>query len=36
LMTADEVAAMTTYLCSEVARGITGQGIVIDGGALQA
>jgi NAD(P)-dependent dehydrogenase (short-subunit alcohol dehydrogenase family) len=36
LMTADEVAAMTTYLCSEVARGINGQGIVIDGGALQA
>ena len=36
LMTADEVAAMATYLCSERARGITGQGIVIDGGALQA
>jgi len=35
LMTAPEVAAMTTYLCSEVARGINGQGIVIDGGALQ-
>jgi NAD(P)-dependent dehydrogenase (short-subunit alcohol dehydrogenase family) len=35
LMTASEVAAMTTYLCSEVARGVNGQGIVIDGGALQ-
>jgi NAD(P)-dependent dehydrogenase (short-subunit alcohol dehydrogenase family) len=35
LMTAEEVAAMTTYLCSDVARGINGQGIVIDGGALQ-
>ena len=36
LMTAPEVAAMTTYLCSDVARGINGQGIVIDGGALQS
>ncbi len=36
LMTAPEVAAMTTYLCSEGARGINGQGIVIDGGALQS
>ncbi len=36
LMTTPEVAAMTTYLCSEVARGINGQGIVIDGGALQS
>ena len=36
LMTAPEVASMTTYLCSEVARGINGQGIVIDGGALQS
>jgi NAD(P)-dependent dehydrogenase (short-subunit alcohol dehydrogenase family) len=36
LMTAPEVANMTTYLCSEVARGINGQGIVIDGGALQS
>jgi NAD(P)-dependent dehydrogenase (short-subunit alcohol dehydrogenase family) len=35
LMTAAEVAAMTTYLCSDAARGINGQGIVIDGGALQ-
>jgi len=36
LMTTPEVAALTTYLCSEVARGINGQGIVIDGGALQS
>jgi NAD(P)-dependent dehydrogenase (short-subunit alcohol dehydrogenase family) len=35
LMTAAEVAAMTTYLCSELARGINGQSLVIDGGALQ-
>jgi NAD(P)-dependent dehydrogenase (short-subunit alcohol dehydrogenase family) len=36
LMTAEEVAALTTYLCSDAARGINGQGIVIDGGSLQA
>ncbi len=36
LMTADEVAAMTLFLCSRVAGGINGQGIVIDGGAVQA
>jgi 3-hydroxybutyrate dehydrogenase len=36
LMTADEVASLATYLCSEAARGITGQGIVLDGGSLQA
>ena len=35
LMTAEEVAACTTYLCSEAARGVNGQGIVIDGGAVQ-
>jgi NAD(P)-dependent dehydrogenase (short-subunit alcohol dehydrogenase family) len=35
LMTAEEVAAMATYLCSEVARGVNGQAIVIDGGAVQ-
>ena len=35
LMTAQEVAGLTTYLCSEAARGINGQGIVLDGGALQ-
>jgi len=36
LMTAEEVASLATYLCSEAARGINGQGIVLDGGALQA
>lgn len=36
LMTAAEVAACTAYLCSEAARGVNGQGIVIDGGAVQA
>ncbi len=36
LMTSEEVAALITFLCSETARGITGQGIVLDGGALQA
>ena len=35
LMTAEEVASLATYLCSEAARGINGQGIVIDGGAFQ-
>jgi len=36
LMTADEVAALTTYLCTEAARGVNGQGIVLDGGAVQS
>lgn len=36
LMTADEVAEIARYLCSEAARGINGQGIVVDGGALQS
>jgi 3-hydroxybutyrate dehydrogenase len=36
LMTAQEVAELATYLCSEAARGITGQGIVLDGGSVQA
>ena len=36
LMTADEVAGLATYLCSEAARGINGQGIVLDGGSVQA
>ncbi len=36
LMTAGEVAALITFLCSQTARGITGQGIVLDGGAQQS
>jgi NAD(P)-dependent dehydrogenase (short-subunit alcohol dehydrogenase family) len=36
LMSTGEVAALITFLCSQAARGITGQGIVLDGGALQA
>jgi NAD(P)-dependent dehydrogenase (short-subunit alcohol dehydrogenase family) len=35
LMTAPEVASLTAYLCSEVARGINGQSLIIDGGAVQ-
>jgi 3-hydroxybutyrate dehydrogenase len=35
LMTAEEVATLAAYLCSEAARGVNGQAIVIDGGALQ-
>jgi NAD(P)-dependent dehydrogenase (short-subunit alcohol dehydrogenase family) len=36
LMNVDEVAGLAVYLCTEAARGITGQGIVLDGGSLQA
>ncbi|HEY9288578.1 MAG TPA: SDR family NAD(P)-dependent oxidoreductase [Candidatus Dormibacteraeota bacterium] len=36
LMTVEEVASLAVYLCSEGARGITGQGIVLDGGSVQA
>jgi len=36
LMTADEIASLAAYLCSDAARGINGQGIVLDGGAVQA
>jgi len=35
LMTAAEVAALTLFLCSAAAAGINGQGLVVDGGALQ-
>jgi NAD(P)-dependent dehydrogenase (short-subunit alcohol dehydrogenase family) len=35
LMTAEEVAGLAAYLCSEAARGINGQSIIIDGGAVQ-
>jgi NAD(P)-dependent dehydrogenase (short-subunit alcohol dehydrogenase family) len=36
LMTVDEVAGLASYLCLDVARGITGQGLVLDGGSVQA
>jgi len=36
LMTAGEVAALTAFLCSEAARGVNGQGLVVDGGAVQS
>lgn len=36
LMTAEEVAAVAAFLCTDEARGINGQGIVIDGGGVQA
>jgi enoyl-[acyl-carrier-protein] reductase (NADH) len=35
-MTTGEVAALITFLCSQTARGITGQGIVLDGGSQQS
>src|SRR6266540_3015812 len=34
LVTAQEVAALVLYLCGEEARGITGQGLNVDGGTL--
>jgi len=34
LLTTSEVAAMVTLLCSEEGRGINGQALVMDGGAL--
>lgn len=36
LMTPDEVAACVVYLAGDGARGINGQGIVIDGGGVQS
>jgi NAD(P)-dependent dehydrogenase (short-subunit alcohol dehydrogenase family) len=36
LMTAEEVAGIAAFLCTEEARGINGQGIVVDGGGVQA
>jgi len=34
LVTAEEVAALVLYLCGDEARGITGQGLNVDGGTL--
>ena len=36
LMSVEEVAATALFLCGEEARGISGQGIVLDGGGVQA
>jgi len=36
LMTSDEIASLVAFLCTDKARGINGQGIVLDGGGLQA
>ena len=35
LITAEEIASLAVFLCSEEARGINGQGLVIDGGGVQ-
>ena len=35
LMTVDEIAALVLFLCTEAARGINGQAIVLDGGGVQ-
>ncbi|MDQ6883061.1 MAG: SDR family oxidoreductase [Candidatus Dormibacteraeota bacterium] len=35
LMSAEEVAGLAAFLCTEAARGINGQGIVLDGGGVQ-
>ena len=34
MVTAEEVAALALYLCSDDARGITGQALSVDGGTL--
>lgn len=34
LVTAEEVAALTVYLCTDAARGITGQALSVDGGTV--
>jgi 3-hydroxybutyrate dehydrogenase len=33
MVTSDEVAALVVYLCGDAARGITGQGLNVDGGS---
>jgi 3-hydroxybutyrate dehydrogenase len=33
MVTSEEVAALVVYLCSDAARGITGQGLNVDGGS---
>jgi NAD(P)-dependent dehydrogenase (short-subunit alcohol dehydrogenase family) len=35
LMTPQEIASLVAFLCTDEARGINGQGIVLDGGGLQ-
>ncbi len=36
LFAPEEVASLVAYLCTDAARGVNGQGIVLDGGAVQA
>lgn len=36
LFTAEEVASLVAFLCSDAARGINGQGLVLDGGAVMS
>lgn len=36
LFTPEEVASLVAYLCTDAARGVNGQGIVLDGGAVQS
>nr|MBA3534388.1 SDR family oxidoreductase [Ardenticatenales bacterium] len=36
LIESDEVAALTVYLAQEISKGITGQAINVDGGAVMS
>jgi NAD(P)-dependent dehydrogenase (short-subunit alcohol dehydrogenase family) len=36
LFTAEEVASLVAFLCSDAARGINGQGLVLDGGTVMS